>query len=350
LVNGALEPSDQVQHQLATLYFDLGTALMDQGKVDEARAAFEKSLENRKNDPDPRGIGVVLFELGTLALKSANLAEAMLRYQEALVLARRLHEPTFESLVQHHLGVAYFEAAQWEQAERHYREAAAIRERIGDVAEAAKTWNELGLVAMQSGRPQAAETWFLKAIDGGKATGYTAGVATRLGNLATLLNSEPGRLHDARRFAEQSLAIKETLDHGSAEIWKTYELLAQIADQGQRPEAAADYRRLARESKRRFAGTAHELKRHLPLIVGTLKALGNPDLAQPFNAALSNLEAHGWTNLVAAIRKLLSGERDPDALCQDLSLQSSMIVDTILQALADPATLEALLADTEPEG
>ena len=38
--------------------------------------------------------------------------------------------------------------------------------------------------------------------------------------------------------------------------------------------AACD-RRLARESKRRFAGTAHELKRHLPLIIGTLKALGD---------------------------------------------------------------------------
>ena len=48
------------------------------------------------------------------------------------------------------------------------------------------------------------------------------------------------------------------------------------------------------------------------------------------------------------VQRILAGERDPDALCQGLS-QTAPLVETILQALADPATLEALLADAEPD-
>ena len=108
---------------------------------------------------------------------------------------------------------------------------------------------------------------------------------------------------------------------------------------------AADYRRLARESKRRFAGTVHVLKRHLPLIVATLRALADPDLVEPLEATLAERERHGWTDLVAAIRRILAGERDADALCDPLDLEDSMIVETILQTIEEPSTSDSLLAD-----
>ena len=94
-----------------------------------------------------------------------------------------------------------------------------------------------------------------------------------LSNLADLLQHQPGRLAEARQLAEESLAIKQTLDPGAAEIWTTYNILAQIADQQSRPAEAAEYRRLARESKRRFAGTAHEMRRFAPLIAAVVGAV-----------------------------------------------------------------------------
>ena len=45
---------------------------------------------------------------------------------------------------------------------------------------------------------------------------------------------------------------------------------------------------------------------------------------------------------MAAIRRVLAGERDADALCASLDLADSMIIETILQALADPSTLTDL--------
>ena len=54
-------------------------------------------------------------------------------------------------------------------------------------------------------------------------------------------------------------------------------------------------------------------------------------------------------NLVAAIRQVLAGERDADALCANLDLDDSMIIETILAGLADPSTLSDLLP-SKPSG
>ena len=344
-----LEQGEQVKRHRSTLHTDLGDVLRAQGKFAEAREHYEASLRIDAETGELRNQGATLGQLGALALAEGDLAEAVRRYQEALTLFQRLGEPAVEAVVQHQLGVAFQEARQWEQAERHYREAASLKERHGDLAGAAGTWNQLAAVCQQSGRPEAAETWYRKAIEGGKATGDTANVSKMLNNLAGLLQQQPDRLAEARRLAEESLAIKETLDPGAAEIWTTYNILAQIADRQPRPDQAADYRRQARDAKRRFAGTAHELKRHRPLIAATVQALANPELVPALNEALSGMEQHGWTNLVAAIRRLLAGERDADALCGPLDSEDSMIVETILQALADPSLLQTLLADTDTD-
>jgi hypothetical protein len=52
---------------------------------------------------------------------------------------------------------------------------------------------------------------------------------------------------------------------------------------------------------------------------------------------------------VAAIRRVLAGERDVDALCADLDRRDSMIVEAILQGLADPSALADLLPREQKE-
>ncbi len=277
VVTEALDQTDWAQRR-AGLQQDLGDVLTDQGRYGEARACYGKALDIKRAIGDIRGEGVTLPQLGTLALAEGDLRGAVDRYQEALAFFRRLREPPSEAALQHQLGQAFKQAGQWEQAERHYREAAAINQRIGNLAAAAGNWNELAGVCHASGRSEAAETWCRKAVEGGAASGDTLGVSHRLNNLADLLQGQPGRLTEARRLAEESLAIKETLDPGAAEIWTTYEILAQIADRESRPEAAAGYRRLAREAKARFAGTAHEVRRFAPLIAAVaLAAGGHPE-------------------------------------------------------------------------
>jgi tetratricopeptide (TPR) repeat protein len=342
-VTDQLEPSDQFKQLRAAHRTELADVLTDQGKYAEARAQYELGLEIVKELNDERHQGVVLGQLGSLALQEGDLADAVKRFQEALELFQRLGEPATEAGVQHKLGLAFARARQWEQAEQHYRESARLNEQCGDLAGAAQTWNQLANLNQFAGKPEAAETWYRKAIEGGRKTEDTLPTARALSNLANLLQAQPGRLVEARQLAEEALAITKTMDPGAAEIWNIYSILAKIADQKSPPDRAAEYRRLAREAKRNFAGTAREMKRHLRVIVGTLQAIHDPGKADDFRTALSQMEKHGWTNLVAAIRRILAGERDEQALCAPLDLQDSMIIETILRAIADPSTLSALL-------
>ena len=52
-----------------------------------------------------------------------------------------------------------------------------------------------------------------------------------------------------------------------------------------------------------------------------------------------------WGKLVAAIRRILDGERDEEAICEGLDWEMWMIAHTILRGIAEPGSLEALLAD-----
>jgi hypothetical protein len=166
-------------------------------------------------------------------------------------------------------------------------------------------------------------------------------------------------LAEARQLAEEALVIKQTLDPAAAEIWKTYELLAEIADQeaaltaDSRRKAklqtqAMDHRRRAREAKRKFAGTRHELRRHLPLILATVLATQDAAEQGKLDDILKRLTDLGWSKLVGAVRRIIGGERDSIVLEEELDLEDSMIVETILVALSDPSTLKDLLpADDE---
>ncbi|CAN5553658.1 hypothetical protein BH24GEM3_BH24GEM3_10970 [soil metagenome] len=179
-------------------------------------------------------------------------------------------------------------------------------------------------------------------------------------NLAALLQNHPERLTEARQLAEEALGIMNTLDPGAAKIWMAYTLLADIVEQeaslitenGQQAELRTqgrEYRRLARGAKRNFAGTRHELQGHLGLIMATVLATQEQEQRYQLENLLRERDDHGWTSLVAAIRRVLAGERDADLLCEDLDLEDSVIVETILTALEDPFTLADLLYANSPD-
>jgi tetratricopeptide (TPR) repeat protein len=345
-VNEALEQSDTVKRQRGSIHTDLADVLAAQGKFAKAREHYLSSLDIKKRlGGDIRGEGVVLIQLGTLALREGKLAEAVKSYCEALELFQRLGEPLLESIAHHQLGMALRKAKKWDEAETHLRRAAEISVSQGWIVGqngAAVTWIELANLNRQAGRPEAAETWYRKVIEEARQFGDKVNLSKTLANLAGLLAPQTGRLAEARHLAEEALAIFDTLDPGASEIWKIFNILAWIADQEGKPEQAAEYRRLARDAKRAFAGTAHEMRRHLPLIIATCQAIQKPEEAVEFHSLLSAREESG-SKLAGAIRRIFAGERNRDALCDKLDLEEAMIVENILEALENPAILQEML-------
>lgn len=360
-VSSQLVQSDGVKSLRARRLSDLADVLRMQGQYAEARKAYEAALELNNELHDLSSQGAVLGQLGTLALYERAdgwFADAAQRYSAALQLFEQLHEPVKAAVAHHQLGVLFHAVQEWDEAEKHYRSAARIKNEIGDVSGANSTWNQLGLVSRESGKLDAAEQWFRKAIDGARESTDLFALSTVLSNLAGLLQMVPGRLADARTNAEEALKIKKSLDADVSEIWKIYSILASIADQettsaldatrvAELHEQARGYRRMARAAKFEFAGTRNELRKHGSLIHDTIGAVSEPERRLQLEQALPGLEQSGWTNLVAAIRRILAGERDSDALCEPLDAEDSMIVEAILSGLTDPSSVADLLPEAE---
>ncbi len=349
-----LELTDGVKRLRASMLIDLADALGEQGEYAEARQAYQDGLKIFEELNDLRGQGVTLGQLGTLTMSEGELEEAAERFRAGLALFHQLREPAMEAVAWHQLGTVYQLARQWDEAERHYRESARIEEERGNLKGAAQTWHQLAVVSKNAGKLDAAEMWYRKGIVVDRDLGNPMDLAPDLSNLANLLLTQPGRLAEARQLAEEALALKQTLDSGAAQIWKIYEILAKIAiqeaqattdshTQAELRAQARDHRRRGRQSRMNFAGTRHELRKHLRLIFGAIMAVEDREHRQPLEEALSRMEQHNSTDVVAALRRILEGERDADTLCADLDSEDSMIIETILAGLADPSTLSDLL-------
>jgi tetratricopeptide (TPR) repeat protein len=355
-----LDQSDNIRRETGVWLTDLADALAEQGKYGEARQAYQDGLKVAEELNDLRQQGVVLGQLGTLAMLEGRegwFEEALAAFQAALALDQQLGEPAEQAVDWHQLGRVFQESGQWDEAERHYRESARIKEERGDLAAAAQTWNQLANVSILAGKPEAAEMWYRKAIEAMQRGSSGDRGAKAISNLAALLQTQPGRLAEARRLAEEALVISRTIDPGAAEIWKIYSILGEIGEK----EAAAtsddrlkaglqtkahEYRRLAREARRNFAGTRHQLRRLAPLVLATVAACAGQaeglQAVKQFQPMLAQAGTEGQA-LSRALDRILAGERDEASLCEGLGANSAMIVETILQGLADPSSLADLL-------
>ena len=190
-----------------------------------------------------------------------------------------------------HLGRCYRTAGRPDLAEAEHRKGIEVCGQL-EQTDPIKQRNQLAIISEQAGKPDAAEGWYRKAIAAGSQTGDRQGQA--------------------------GPAIK--------------------------------YRRQARDAKRNYAGIAHEMKRFAQLIAIVVgAAAGDEQARSAVGPVLQHLTKAGGESakLATAIERILAGERDADALCAPIEENAAMVVETILQAIADPSVLEALLAKNE---
>jgi len=96
---------------------------------------------------------------------------------------------------------------------------------------------------------------------------------------------------------------------------------------------ARDYRRQSRQSYAAFSGSRHELQQHEDFIQSVIIALQDSGQLPQLEERLQSRSAIGWGDLVAAIRRILVGERSEDELCWELDYRSALIVGEVLTKL-----------------
>ena len=329
------DSNETAKRMLGRIYTDLADNLAAIGQFVEAEQAYETTRKIAEELDDHRAIGVALGQMGALAEVRGDLAEAAQRYTEALETFRKLGEPQSEATAWHQLGIVAHKTQNWEEAERCYREAVRISEQIRDLPHLAGTFNQLALVAEGAGRLDDAERWYLRALDGFEKTGQENYAATVLRNLGIVYLSQ-NRLADAEQYAKRAIAIEETLDL-SAEPWKTYSTLADIAHAKGNAQEAAQWRRKEQESYFAYPGAAYQLPQWAPAFIQTIAAAaqGNTNAQSEVEKILPQLEAtKDWKTLVTPVRRILAGESDFEKLRPELDRQDAYIVRRILAVLS----------------
>jgi len=87
---------------------------------------------------------------------------------------------------------------------------------------------------------------------------------------------------------------------------------------------------------------------HAGLIVKVVTTIQNSDLLPDLQEVLRVSEENGWNDLVAAIRKILNGERELPPLIVNLDEEDSVIVEAILRGIQHPESLPAPNAQPDP--
>ncbi len=89
------------------------------------------------------------------------------------------------------------------------------------------------------------------------------------------------------------------------------------------------------------------LQVHGPLVVKVVEALNDQSLMPHLEQVLKISEENGWGSLVAAIRRIIKGDRDSSVL-KGLDEEDSIIVDAILRGIQDPSTLPKAEQEADP--
>lgn len=339
-----------VRGQTSLARTDLADVLRDQGRYTEARAQYEAALKIAQAINDERQQGVVLSQLGTLALEEGDFAEAERCHRDALARFHALGESRHEAIDWHQLGMVYQKAggreqkeerrAQWfQQADEAYRQAMQLWEALGDQAGAAQTANNLAALAQRIGRPADAARWYRRALALNQAINRPDELARNYNNLAGLLLSaargefgspppaglaEGNLLAEAESLARQAAGLMEQIGNPSLQIWNTYSILARIAEAKGDLTAARDWRRKERAAYVAFPGHWANLSRQYGKLVEAIASglQGSP-------AALATLEQfypqmlaapEEWHTMPEAIRRLLAGASNLDALADEINL------------------------------
>ncbi len=126
---------------------NLGTALLQTGRADEAAIHFQKALEVQPKYPEARN------NLGNVFFQKGQVDEAVAHYQKALEI-----NPKF-ALARYNLGVAFLQIGRVHDAVAHFQEALAIE------PDMAKAQYNLGLAFAQLGRVSEAVVHYNKALE-----------------------------------------------------------------------------------------------------------------------------------------------------------------------------------------
>lgn len=137
----------------AVLLLQQGKRATVLGHLDEARQAFEKSLEIRRRLRDKRGEAMVLNCLGGVLRDLGRIDEARQNLEDSLEILRRLHDERGEAMVLNSLGGVLRDLGRMDEARQTFEESLAIERWLHNERGEAMVLANLGWWFREQGNP-----------------------------------------------------------------------------------------------------------------------------------------------------------------------------------------------------
>ncbi len=332
-----LEASDQVNREIARAGTHLADILTHKGEYNSAKEAYTAALSIMQSLNDVDSIASIYAKLGTVQKLQGNFQESEQNFHQAYLMFKQIDKPQNEAAALNQLGMVYQQTSQWKAANQAYSQANKIFEQQDDLINTIATWQQLAHVNQMLGNLPAAENWYRQAIEGNKSLENWTEVSIGLTNLAELLQDQLGRLEEAKQLAEAGLAIDKAHNPADVEIWKTYLILAKIADKQHNVKQADIYRNLAKKSKTGSLESTDNLEQHKKFIEAVVTTVKQPKLRKQLDSMLEQRKLKGWDKLVTAVQRFLDGEKDVEYIAQteQLDTEDAMIVHNIARKTSE---------------
>jgi tetratricopeptide (TPR) repeat protein len=261
----------------AMILNSLGGVLRDLGQLTEARHAFERSLEIGRVYNNPLHEAMVLNSLGGVLRDLGKFEEAITTFERSLEIGRTLNDPRHEAMALNSLGWALCNLERLEDSLAAFRRSLEIRRILNDEHGQSIALNGLGRVLRDLGQLDEAVTVFEQSLKIGRALNDQRHEAIVLNGLGGVLR-DLGQLSEARTVLEQSLKIGRTLNDQRHEMIVLNGLGGVLRDLGQLGEARTTFDQ-ALEINRTLNDQRHEAI-VLNGLGGVLRDLGQLDEAR----------------------------------------------------------------------
>jgi tetratricopeptide (TPR) repeat protein len=372
----------------AVIWHQLGRVAQKARDWDEAERCYRESLKLEEQMNHAEGVAQTCNQLALVAKGAGRPDDAERWVLRAIELGEQLGDRKGLAVRLSNLADLYLSQGRLDQAARYAHRAREIKETLDLSAEPWTTYNILAQIAEAQGRADEAAQWWRKEQESYAAY---AGAAHQLPRwapsfIAAVVAAVQGN-EEARSELEQILpqleaggwdcppvirrilegesdadALCAGLDHIDAYIVRT--ILAQLAgpvlsavEGPALSEVEGEAPQTLRVSETLRVSRVSELRQQWAPVVQAVVAACQGDAIAA--AQLEPLLAHfsqqdDWRGLAAALRRILSGERDPAALLPGLDPTDTLIAVDVLRALgvdiSPPLEGEGLGEGSEPEG
>jgi tetratricopeptide (TPR) repeat protein/CHAT domain-containing protein len=221
---------------------DLGIALRNQGRYEDALARYNEALSIKRAIGDRRGVASTLTRVGVVRKNQGRYDRALARYREALSIARTVGYRAGVAWALNDIGTIRRNQGRLDAARSRYSEALEIFRALDSRRGTGHALSNLGIVHKTRGQYDRALKHYRQALDARRGTGDRRSVARTLNNMGNVYRNQ-GRYDRALARLNEALEIKRAIGNDGS-VARTLVNIGNIhAVQGQYSQALARYRK-----------------------------------------------------------------------------------------------------------